>query len=469
MLINFQFPVFDLRSFTEEDNRLVSPTWPSPSCTEFIRAFGGIKHKYEKTTEELNHTKICNARRAVRFQPYFDTSLKLFHMDPKGNSNLKLKYRRYYFDGYSAGKYEFGFKTTSPYINKSFNADIDEFINGFLDLNIKLYVPSKEPLDVRLSEFNKQFPIVLPFSTSSIEDVKAQNINEKLFLKGTPLVLMQFTKEENFPQPVKMTKVTVKELDAELYHKFYKYDGCSFQIIMFRIEGERKNNAMKSFLIYLSQIYYLKETLYGLLKATQRKIINPDVSDGISNLYQEYLTEKIRFLKKKSAGLDNQLLDIALSTSDLIEQGPREELLRYLKRVLCIRPNIYKNIERTLDLFELANGKKETEIEKTVYNIGNIQIDNSTTYNDFDLVFKDFKSKVDWQRLIDELIRLKNAKGIKQEDSRLIEEAISETKEGNGRTIWKYLSKVGKYCLDVAKDIGVDVASSVIKKSLGVG
>jgi hypothetical protein len=475
MLLNFQFPIIDLRSFSECDKRLVYPSWPSPASNEFVRSFGAIRSRYLDSAPDLDESKICFAKRAVRFDPNFSDNMKYFDESKSPGCKLLLKYRRYYFDGYVAGKYEFGFATKGLYRNKDFFPDIDEFLNSFLELNIRVFITAQDPVKAQLFDFQKLFPKLLNYSTSSLIDIRKKNIDEKLFLKATPLILLQLTKEEDFPAPFKMKRVSINGLDSEFYHKFYDYHGRQFQLIIFRMPGGTIDPELRYFRIYLNQVHFLKEALYGILRATGRNVINPEVSAYSSNLYQEFFKERLRYLKKKSAYLNNDLLELALSTTDILEQGPREELLQYLKKVLCIRPNIYKNIVRALDLLELANDKKETVVAKSIYYVQHANIDNSSTYNDIDLVYEDFKSKVDWQRLNDELLQLKNelkrqsSDKTKKEDIDLIENAMTQAKEGNGNGVLGYLSKIGKYCLDVAKEIGVDVATSVIKKSLGVG
>jgi hypothetical protein len=475
MLINFQFPIIDLRSFSESDNRLVSPSWPAPWCDEFVRSFGGIKRRYLGTAPDLDGSKVCFAKKAVRFDPHFYTAMQLFNLIQNINCKIKLKYRRYYFDGYAAGKYEFGFTTWGLYKNMDFHTEIDDFINSFMNLNIRVFIPTQEPVKAQFSDFHNLFPKLLPYSTSSLTDIKDNNINEKLFLKLTPLIFLQLTKEEDLPEPGGMKKISIDYLNSEIYHKYYDYQGTKYQLIVFIIPSGKTDPKLRYFRIYLNQMHYLKESVYGVLKATGKNLINPENSESSSNLYQEFFKEKLHYLKKKSADIDNDILELALSTTDLLEQGPREELLRYLKKVMCIRPNIYKNIERMLDLLDLANNKKETVVEKSIYNIQQTNINNSSTYNDIDMVYEDFKSKVDWQRLSDELLQLKNelsrksSDETKKEDIDHIEKAITQAKEKNGKGVLGCLSKVGKYCLDVAKEIGVDVVTSVIKKSLGVG
>ena len=47
-------------------------------------------------------------------------------------------------------------------------------------------------------------------------------------------------------------------------------------------------------------------------------------------------------------------------------------------------------------------------------------------------------------------------------------EAEKATKSKDAKTILKHLAKGGKWLLETAKEIGVDVASEVIKKSIGI-
>jgi hypothetical protein len=111
----------------------------------------------------------------------------------------------------------------------------------------------------------------------------------------------------------------------------------------------------------------------------------------------------------------------------------------------------------------------KTEIDKNYGIAGPVQ---ATNIN-FNQTWNDLAKAVDVASVVPELSRVvevarQRASTPEQFDElSAVSKAISEGKKGNNAGLIERLTKAGEWMLDIAKEIGVDVAAEAIKKAIG--
>ena len=472
MLINLQFPIIDLRAFSNVHHRLPFPNWPSPTINQFVRSFGRIGYRGLGGIPELGESKVCFARKAIRFEPNFNSHF--FGNDSYDNSpnRILLKYRRYHFDGIVAGKLDIGFVTKGFFRNIQPQLDILQLINCFLELYIKVHMSQRNPIESKLYELYSLLPKQLFQCTTAFADLDDLKKSSPFIMSGTPLILIDFTYKDVLPILPKIREVYVSNLHAVCYQMFYPYKGMDYSIVLLKALDAARIEQIRYFRLYLTSIHYLKEALLKVLSATLNGKINPAITEERLNLYQNFLNENMKFIKRKSSEIGNELLNLAFATSELLEPGEIDDLLKLLKNVICLRPNIFNNVSRIINFIELANNNFELVFDKHVYKAQLHLVHsskNKVERNDIDMAYNDFINHVDYMQLSKELQKLKDhlisscPNGVSKRDVDFLDKASISAKTKNKRKTIEFLSKVGENIFEIAKAIGVEVAASAIK------
>lgn len=216
----------------------------------------------------------------------------------------------------------------------------------------------------------------------------------------------------------------------------------------------------------------------------RRKLAASDLESG-------YEGPKIEAMKLKAgdAGIDGVDFDVALKElekSEHIKTGPWDITEPIVSQYSIVMPFPYSKCEYA---YLTQSGYKEASTSKTMparstqtiihgdqYNVGQaaaVGPHSNGTVN-VQQEWTAIQNEIDLNALTSELEQLKKhlqQSALSSSDFQrlaLLSEAEEHAKKRDGSKAMEVLSKVGKGALDVAKDIGTEIAAKVIAKSMGL-
>jgi hypothetical protein len=226
------------------------------------------------------------------------------------------------------------------------------------------------------------------------------------------------------------------------------------------------------------------ESLRLVLQNIALKKVKPTKGTEASRALQHYLNEATR----KILGLDaeaNHLIkapdfaDLARESQAFINPGDRDSLLESLKNLdmrLTIFQKVKDYVDTTIQINEL--NIQEVKMDSDEYNIsGGQNIGFGRDARVYDNVFNQWQASAADANL-DDLAKelatlraeLKKRATTPEHDAAIGALADAETaaKKGEGATVFQYLSKAGKWALDIAGTIAVPIAIEALKKAVGL-
>ena len=140
MLISIQFPMADSRGFIRTTGRLSKPSWPLPTPNkEFVRTYGAVRIRPRGGLSGwIGENEICEATHSIRLS----ACLTVKSTDSATTIPLRVAFRRFFFDGMAAGKFELGLATKSRKSLILSKRDIGILIKRFLLLKVRIRQPN---------------------------------------------------------------------------------------------------------------------------------------------------------------------------------------------------------------------------------------------------------------------------------------------------------------------------------------
>jgi hypothetical protein len=120
MFIIVQIPFADFRPIvTGERGRLRSPDWAADEPKGFVRGFGKISLRNSSGLGLVGESRFADMGNAIRFPEHID------YREDSWPSSLDIVpwFRRLYFDGQIAGRFEIGFLIAEDYEELVFDRD----------------------------------------------------------------------------------------------------------------------------------------------------------------------------------------------------------------------------------------------------------------------------------------------------------------------------------------------------------
>jgi hypothetical protein len=254
-------------------------------------------------------------------------------------------------------------------------------------------------------------------------------------------------------------------------------------------EMKKRSKAQQSFTNSEATNFILKQ----LLTDFQRRSL------GTSDLQQGYEGIQVRELKELAAANGIRSVDFDLAFDDLEEHhlvltGPFDvaggsmgggilvaPMVFSKREYLCLRADGYKEAVQIAS--SATQPKSDTGVGKTIihgsqYNVfgGHVAAigSHSTGTISFQQQWTAIQNEIDLTTLTGELEQLRKhlqqsaASGSDYQQLSLLAEAEEHARKRDGSKTMEVLSKIGKGALDVAKDIGTEIAAKVIAKSMGL-
>ena len=344
MLFHIQFPIVDLRSFApQRELRLPVPGWPRPLVNEeFVRSVGQIRQRRRGGLEGwVGDEFYCDARRAIK-------------LDLSKSRDLRIAFRRFYFDGAIVGRFEIGLALEESTREPS-SVDLVALVRRILNLEAQIRSPGRPSKRFRLIAIAKPLARLYASASSKHRGWLAARLrsrsydhlviggNPSLFIETSPIDLDQV----NMPCGAIQSSA---ESNFRVFHWTTEIDGTPLPVWITEPPQCLETSSARKLRVYLIRLHAEHQAFLRILKAVRTGMVRPRVGTVSSEALQQYLNKSTRFflrskeaIKKISSG-DDVLADaMSFGSERLIPVGDRNATLNQLK---YIRKNIYKKIER---------------------------------------------------------------------------------------------------------------------------
>jgi len=336
MLIHFQFPITDLRAFTDQ-SRLSAPNWPTPvPNVEFVRASGGVRKRPQGGLNGwIAEDFYCDGRRALTF----DTAALM------ALGNPRVAFRRLYFDGSAVGKFEIGFS-----IDRAVSGDeFQKVLRGLMDMRVKVRSSRAAAASTRLADAGELLAsLYARSSTRNGQTAEAHDIiaGEMVVFTSSPAAQLA----EGLPRYAKRIDLA-ESGNLQLWHWWWEYKGITSQFWVCLHGDVREGEGARNLRVYVLRLNAESQSLRRVLKAISDNRIQPGRGTPASERLQEYLKNATNNLlslsdktRKFAAGNSRLLAAVAAATEEAFSANEREAFLAKL-RAVNIRPNIFNKVE----------------------------------------------------------------------------------------------------------------------------
>ena len=450
MILTVQFPICDLRSFSEDSEKLTLPNWPNPlKYKSFIKYTGQIvpRNKGGLNSWVGEHT-ICKVNRAVKFNlTKFDGSFISAHL---------------YHDGLALSKYEFKF-----YLDSRFQ--LETMLERLFVLPTSIRTSQENVYKVKFHSLAPRLVELYTNSTSrGIMPILGKN---ELVHGGIPNFYIQAFESENTPASAKKIDIG---LIGEMKHWWGKYERFNYRVYL--KENSRPQFPEERILrITLQRLYSEYECLRMVLNGLKLGYINFNPRTASSDRFQDYINKVTKRISTKNRLLhsdENSEKDIDEFCKfylEKLEPGEYESLMDTIES-FNLRPQIKNKVDNLIRDFSYP---KSVIVMGDNYNVqqgGAIGPQSSASnFNQYNLASLE---EVDLSRLIADLqsiLEQAEKSNIDVPDVVSLDELklakVAAEKEDFSK-LKKHLKNAGKWAFDVATKIGTAVAAAAIKASL---
>lgn len=475
MLLTIQFPICDIRLFSQDDNSKVpNPIWPLAQTGSYIKNTGEvIRRPLGGLTSWVGEGKVCNAKRALRFPAGF----KGYPSFP--NLKLKIAFRRFYFDGKISGKFEIGLEVKD--VGKELLLSPKELallINEVLSTKINIPLPPNSQKNKAVYELPATLRLFYSQSTS-YQQISSTAKNN-LIKASQPLIFIETTKNEMVRYDFKVKNfVEFNNYGVNLNHSYFEYKKYNFRLWHMHTQ-QGSYSVGRELRLTLLRLNAFREGLTFLVNSLLAKKVDPSPFSEHSDELQRYFQKVAPICFELPEHFEHsELLNVIYQSESLIDSSNFNELKRLMKDRFHFRNQIYKKSVEILDKLENAQGdivmgdKIETNVSGSnnfVAGGKNISVEGVSITN----VWEENKDKIDLEKLTVEIGTLiENLKTNSTEPEHFNElsqlaKAQKESSNKNGEGALSALSKVGKWSLGIAKQVGLGVVVSAISASAGL-
>jgi hypothetical protein len=367
LLLSIQFPIVDFRSFIETTGRLRKPGWPLPTPNdEFVRTYGAIRIRPRGGLSGwIGENEICEATRAIRLS----NCLKVKSSDTP--IPFRVAFRRFFFDGIAAGKFELGLATKSRKPLTVTKQDIKFLIERFLLLKVRVRQANGGYVECPLIYAGKHLANSYLTATTQIGHI--EHSEEWWVLAGSPLLFLECGNLEQVYLPFYTRKVDLPDEYAfELQYCLVPFKGGSVRMWFLEKHDSEYTDfhsggrgAARRLRIYLQRLNAEHECLRLILQNVIKKTVSVVPRSDESAALQSYFnqsTKRIGILEAKSSDqFDQEICELARESMKLLNPGQIEGL-RNLLESFDLRKNILSKLVDYAKNFE--NVSHITIIEK---------------------------------------------------------------------------------------------------------
>lgn len=356
MLISIQFPMADSRGFIRTTGRLSKPGWPLPTPDkEFVRAYGAVRIRPKGGLSGwIGENEICEATHSIRLT----ACLTVKSTDSPTAIPLRVVFRRFFFDGLAAGKFELGLATKSRKSLTLSKRDIRVLFERFLLLKVRIRQPNGADVECPLIHAGKY--LAHSYLTATTQIGHPKHPKGWWVRAGSPLLFLECGNREQVHLPYFSRQVDLPDIyDFELHHCLVPLQGGTVRM-WFLDKYDNKNTnfdnegrgAARRLRIYLQRLNAEHECLRLILRNVKDKTLSVAPGSDASNALQHYFnesTKRIGILEAKSSDQFNQeICEIARKSMNLLNPGQLNSL-NVLLSSFDIRKNILRKIKEYVE------------------------------------------------------------------------------------------------------------------------
>jgi hypothetical protein len=479
-LISFlHYPVADLRIFQQGPTGILpKPVWPSPlPYTHFLRSIGQIKRRNRGGVAGwVGEEVICDARKAL---PGIEPAAP--GTDERPDAALDTAKRFFYFDGLVVGKFEVVL-LTAPRVLDHHPVNAQRFAEQLLAGTAR--VRSRRGR-IEAHPVTKAGPALARlYLRASTAKSFAQPVSDDWVRPGAPCLILYYSRKERIQIPSRARKLPCRSARRVTVHQWWQQvENVGVRVFAIqrnrgasdtpRDGGHPGTGTCRELRILLGRLHTEYECLRLVLEQVAAGGSTEDGVRADSEFFQHYLNEATRRFKRADtlsqkyfAGQSPVIETFASEMLEEMEPGGADRLLLKLK-TLNIRPQILRKTEQVV---------KETPV-CNVYNIyaptgavGPGARADGTTLNQQVI----HVPGLNVEQLARELAQLRAALGAAPDDprSRADLEAVTHAelaaKSGDGSAAVRYLKSAGRWVLDAARDLSVEIAVKVLEGKIGL-
>jgi len=499
MFATVQIPLADLRLFVSEPTgRLIVPSWPlADPSKHFVRSVGPVRRrKRGGVAGWIGESLYCDARHGLVFPDHGGLQHQLFQL-----VNLTPLYRRFVATGRgkwpsAVARVDLGFKVNGRNTN-------GKVTGRFLPLPKQAALAAATVM-LRIPPDHRSRPLLsaggtiaerVRTVTTSLTDAPIRS-RSWWVQAGCPLVLVEAPfKPEWLPlldPPMDMSTPAPEDNDALALHHFshLDYQGIRLPVWTLFYSQAVSAESLRDLRIHLWRLHSEREILKLVLASCLQGRLDPS-----QPVLRDYLERQSRSLCQ--ATRDKLPQTEILSHAYAIDALVNAEELAELNEILCdVSPGLAASVRGTTRIsadapaqaIYIMNYGGGVQVAGTMDNRdysqhvdgGNVgavisgqasvsggNFQGSGTQN------IQILDNVDMSRLSEELARLvaelsQKADAPEQHaDIEIVRAAMNAASQGDKKSVWSHLKRVGKWVLDNATQIGVTVAAAVIAAAIG--
>lgn len=341
MLIIYQIPIFDFRRFHAGAHFLKVPIWPAPEEREFVRGVGSVVLRRKGGLNNwIGESKICAARRSIRFLD--NPEIAISKGDSTFTARLKPAFRRFYFDGMAAGKYEIGFAFNSREGFKIKASEIEKFVDNLLKCRVEIPIVNNPPETALLASAGKKLALQYLHASSRLH---TPYLDDDAFIKhGNPTVYadVQGHEEVIFDKPFPILPI---QNGLKLAQTILQRQNTSIRLWIADDLGDAGQQA-RNLRISVLRLDLSVQALPKLFKEIVKENICPVRGSDESEALQYFLLKSDQRILKFSREFDDQVIQQAKEAYDQLNAGERSALKEKLEQDIDIRRAIFLKMEQ---------------------------------------------------------------------------------------------------------------------------
>lgn len=349
MLVIFQFPISDARSFDPDVGlRLAVPDWPNPNTEikpQFVHHFGRtVERRHEVDEAWPDEIKFCKAKRALRFDDLARHPAGL----PGARLRPKCAFRRLFCDGQAVVRVEVGIahNPRAPRLVSVEAHQILSIVSGLCELPTLVPETAKPPAINKLLRQGPALARLYASSTLSRSAPQKAKQAQALVEAGNPLIVVELAQHESsFPFPPEGFLSVPAEEVLGVNVAFGRLSTRVGPIRTWVLQcGNATQHQSRMLRLCLMRLHAEQETLDLVLKQIHRKrLLNPP-DPSIVDEIDAYFNQKIRLIDRAEWGGIGQ--SAVLAAFDAAEEvTPPATRQNLIDRYTGARRQVWKKIE----------------------------------------------------------------------------------------------------------------------------
>jgi hypothetical protein len=497
MFVTVQIPIADMRRFVnDETGRLALPPWPlADPAKHFVRAVGPVRRRRRGGVPEwVGESLYCDARHALVFADHGALRHQL-----GDQVYLTPLYRRFVATGRvkwsdSVARIDVGFRVSGRNPNGRLTGRRLPLPGqaALAALTVEARIPPNDKSRLVVNAGGLIAERIREVTTS----LTAPPVHDRSWWvqSGSPLVLVEAPFKPEWlgllRPPMDIGTPSPGNNDALALHHFshIEYQGSMIPVWTLFYSETIPSETLRLLRIHLWRLHNEHEVLRLVLAACIQGLLDPAQST-----LRDYLARQSNALRQptREGFPQSDILSRAYAIDSLVNASYIEELKTILSDV---SPGLAASVQPLIE-------NKGTTLVQALYitNYGEVKVVENTDNRDFSQNIEggsvgavisgqasvsggNFQGSgtqniqildhVDMSKLSDELARLvtelsqKAATPDQRADVELVRGAADAAQQGDKKSVWGFLKRVGQWVLDNATQIGVTVAATVIAAAI---